>query len=1177
MNKFLKILILSLFITQFAFTTAYSNNPATINDFIPNSPSVIVKQERFDPNRVDTWVWNTGVFNQDSRINNTPGFMWPKGSGKFAIFTSGLSIGCFVGGQVRQAAGSYKGEYAPGYIDAAGLPQTDSRFKIYKVSAGDNASTNPDYANWGLMVEFGAPYVDVNNNGIYDPNVDIPGIKDAEQTVFLCMTDGFQDSHTQSEGFGGGTLAIGAEVHLTLWGYNTQGLEDLQFVEWVVINESPNNWDKTFFSIVVDPDLGDAADDYIGCDTSGANKDMAFCYNADNQDGNGNGITYGASPPASGMDFFKSPVITTGNQNDSVVYYLPPGSNNKWVKRGVKELGLTSFVYFTNTGSGGATCEQDPSSAIEAYRYQTGVKKDGTPWLYPANLQPTKFCYPGDPETFTGWSERGTNGVPTLAVVKNCNGALTGTPEISPPGDRRFIFNSGDSNFVVRPLLDTQRIVLGQFVARGSNNYNSVTVLKRVDATSQSLFNANFAVNPPPPTPEVSVSIGTQNASIGTANISFSWTNKSESYLIYDSLLQPRADSSYLKFEGYMIYEINRNATSLPDFNDPSSINNSIKLLQIYDIIDTVGVIIDTLPTGVSVNGIPQYGAFPVVPFYTAPLPLGFPNTGIFRDYLVTSTAFPEVNGNRTDLIFGNTYKFAIVAYAYRTNPQTKFDRKVILSPMLTAIKTITIQSPVAGSEFIFKNGDTLNTNRRDLGVMPIIKDQSKLKDATYRIVFNAPDTSYNLIRSENNGATFDTLFRNNKYLKSGLGIPFPDDSSKIIDGILFKVQKILNAGVVRDVSSPRDSTQAKLNGWEYSPEANNYLAGVDSLGAGLGNAARPFQSRSMGLSWPNANTFSSSGTTIPADRLHKIVIEFSDTANGQWAYRYLNNSSLPPADPSFVPFIVRQGGQFFYQDMRKVPFKVYEIIDAGDSTAPSKRQVNCAFLENNDSLFATINGVRVEVGRGLVDGKWDPTTFKTGGLEILYIFASDYDPNPNTFYTSKNLRNNQAQFDINYVWSPKRINPTANFKSGDVFTIYPYTVTRPIMSTGVPLFYEFKTKAPIIGNSDLAKSMGDMDKIRAVPNPFYGFSDIQKNATNRFITFRKLPKECTIRIYTLSGEFIRKLEKNNDESIINWDLKNLESVPIASGMYIALIEAPGIGEKIIKLAVFTSEERIDF
>lgn len=1173
----IKIIIIILFVNScFLFAKPKEEIPGTIPNInsgdgplSQNTISIITKQKRFDANNIDTWVQNTGIFNRDIRVNNTPGLMWPKGSNKFAIFTSGLSIGTYYNNSLRLATASYNGEYAPGYIEN-GVAMTDPRFRIYSIKSGDNANTNPDYAEWGNMIPFGAPYVDVNNNSIYD-SADIPGIKDADQTVFICLTDGFQETHSQSEGFSGGTEPIFAEVHVTYWCYNTQGLENTQFVSWVVINKSNVPWNRTHFSVVVDPDLGFSDDDYIGCDTSTRNKDMAFCYNAIDIDGTGLPGHYGAAPPASGMDFFKSPAIFTGDQNDSLVLYNPPGSTNKVVKRGWKELGLTSFVYFTNNTTPGPTCEKDPGQPIEAYRYMTGLKKDGSPWLYPANLQPTKYCYPGDPVTLSGWSERGTNGNPNLARVDNCGGT-SGTVGTSPPGDRRFIFNSGDSSFTVAPG-DTQYIVVGQLVARGSSNINSITKLKRVDETAQALFNSNFQINPPPPSPKVTVSTN-ETSNIGTSAITLSWNDIAESYLIRDSLLQPASDNSYLKFEGYQIFEISRFASNLPDFNQPQTINNSIHLIKIFDIVDTIGIIIDTLPTGISVNGQEQFGPFPVVPFYTATIPAGFPNTGINRNITITNTTYPDEHNGRTELIYGHTYKFAVVAYAYRTNPKSRNDRKTILSSIGSNIITIIPKASLAGSNFTLKNGDTLFTNRRDLGVMPIIKDQTSILNAKYRIEFQSPDTTYEILRSLDGGANYQSI-KNNLYISKGIpGQTNPDDSSKIIDGILIKSQRIydFNAGVIKDPINP-DSSQTRLRGWEYLPVNNIYLTGSDLA---LGNF--PYQSRSMSISWPNSTTFTSLGTTVQKEDLRKIKIQFTDYDNGQKAYRYLDKSSLPAADPSFEQFIINRGNGFRYQDMREVPFKVFEIDEFDSSSTP--RQLNCAFLENNDSLVITKNlGGQIildTIGRGLIDGKWDPTTFKSGGFEILYIFRSSYDTNM-TDYKTKNLRVNQSQFDIMYVWAPKRISKTINFKNGDEFIIYPYTVTRPEIVQNIPLYYEFETKSPIIGNNELAISQNDLDKIRVVPNPFYGFNDLQSATSDRYITFRRLPKKCSIRIFSLSGTLINKIDKDNDDSSLDWDLKNFNDVPVASGLFIALIEAPGIGNKTIKLAIFTSEERIDF
>src|SRR5205807_1231526 len=138
------------------------------------------------------------------------------------------------------------------------------RFQLYRVSpAYPNGNTEPttkqtfdSWSDYAVMIPFGAPYVDVNGNGSYDPGIDVPGINDAAQTVFVCITDANPNTHTSSEGFSGGTAPIKAEVHLTAWAYTSPGLEDLYFVSFAVINKNNIPWNKTFFSIVNDPDLG---------------------------------------------------------------------------------------------------------------------------------------------------------------------------------------------------------------------------------------------------------------------------------------------------------------------------------------------------------------------------------------------------------------------------------------------------------------------------------------------------------------------------------------------------------------------------------------------------------------------------------------------------------------------------------------------------------------------------------------------------------------------------------------------------------------------------------------------------------------------------------------------------------------------------------------------------------
>jgi len=62
-----------------------------------------------------------------------------------------------VGGNLRQAMCSYSGEYRKGQI-INGTPQIPVVLnRIWKVSAGDNCNNSIDYANWGMIVSYGAP------------------------------------------------------------------------------------------------------------------------------------------------------------------------------------------------------------------------------------------------------------------------------------------------------------------------------------------------------------------------------------------------------------------------------------------------------------------------------------------------------------------------------------------------------------------------------------------------------------------------------------------------------------------------------------------------------------------------------------------------------------------------------------------------------------------------------------------------------------------------------------------------------------------------------------------------------------------------------------------------------------------------------------------------------------
>jgi photosystem II stability/assembly factor-like uncharacterized protein len=417
---------------------------------------------KLNGNRISSWFYNRGIFDQDFRTTNTPGFEWPKDSGKFAIFTTGLTTAALLNNSLRMASCSYAGEYKPGYC-VNGSFLTDNRFKFYKVKRGDNAGNNSDWANWGQMVPFGAPFIDVNNNGIYEPAIDTPGVRNASQTLFICLTDSDPNSHTPGEGFGGGTAPLYAELHLTAWCYSQPSYCDMQFVKFEMINKGLSPWMKTFFSFTTDTDIGNANDDYIGCDTV---RNLGYGYNGDNDDEGGQN-TYGINPPAAGMLMLK------GARNK---YSVPPVN-----------LKMTSL---TQVHTHNAPCEDDPNGLSNgAYLFMKGYKMDSTCWFDPTQNPPkrTKCIYAGDPETNIGWTQ-------FKGSMLNCNGDTTG--EIIPvdyKGDKRFVQSTGSENLTVMPG-DTQLIIMCQLIARGTSNLNSVTKLKQLADIAINFYNTNFTI-----------------------------------------------------------------------------------------------------------------------------------------------------------------------------------------------------------------------------------------------------------------------------------------------------------------------------------------------------------------------------------------------------------------------------------------------------------------------------------------------------------------------------------------------------------------------------------------------------------------------------------------------------------------------------------------------------------
>jgi hypothetical protein len=130
------------------------------------------------------------------------------------------------------------------------------------------------------------------------------------------------------------------------------------------------------------------------------------------------------------------------------------------------------------------------------------------------------------------------------------------------------------------------------------------------------------------------------------------------------------------------------------------------------------------------------------------------------------------------------------------------------------------------------------------------------------------------------------------------------------------------------------------------------------------------------------------------------------------------------------------------------------------------------------------------------------------------------------------------------------------------------FTLVPNIVNTINDVF-TFSAAAPTFTSTE-----SDLDAIRAVPNPFYLYSGYDPSPGNKQVKWHHLPAKCTITIYNLGGELIETIEKDDaSTAIASWDLLTFNGLPVASGIYIYVVDAPGFGQKIGKMAIFTEEE----
>jgi hypothetical protein len=658
----------------------------------------------------------------------------------------------------------------------------------------------------------------------------------------------------------------------------------------------------------------------------------------------------------------------------------------------------------------------------------------------------------------------------------------------------------------------------------GIDRISAIGLLKFYSQQAQVAYDNFFDLPTPPPPPAV-------NVIELDRKIVFDWGVDMERAQLTES-----SDAKGYAFQGYNVYQ-------LPTAS--SQVAQGVRLAT-YDIVDGVGKISDFIfdPVTGSVVFVPvQFGN----------------DTGIERVLSVTTDAV-----NQRPLINGSRYYFAVTAYNFND------DLTAIPNNLENPISIITVvpQSGTPGEVVEYTSGDTVDVEQfgtSDGSVSPIVVDPSALTGHNYEVTFdtisggtmvwNLTDLTTNEVKLSN-----QTTFTGN-----------PGDYFTI-DGMLVIVAGPPNG--MKDWDIPAGTRRFTWAGANF--EFEGYLGQEDAFNGaiGYGSPSGVFGGLPEAVAPSELVDVLLVLASVPEDPpvAFEAVFDPNDE-NVSYGYRYGRGFESPMARPEFDPYFVNASlTGYEYQDFTKsVPLSAWDVSDPDNP-----RRLAVGHLENNqpgEDPSVPVN----TAGGGLVDGRWwpgDSDNFDNaaggGPREWLWIFLTDYSETPNPDFQVEPIAN---PLPIQW-WVAVNRRGNVPFSPGGTGEDQFLIISNKVITLDER--FAFTATDPVM-DQNLAKSQ--INEINVFPNPYYGINTEEINKYNRFVTFTHLPDDpnLTVRIFNLAGVLVQKIEKIDPGQFLRWDLANQDGLPVASGLYIAYIDMPELGEtKILKLAIVQEQQILD-
>jgi hypothetical protein len=488
-------------------------------------------------------------------------------------------------------------------------------------------------------------------------------------------------------------------------------------------------------------------------------------------------------------------------------------------------------------------------------------------------------------------------------------------------------------------------------------------------------------------------------------------------------------------------------------------------------------------------------------------------NTGLKHSIVLTTDAYSGGN-----LYNASPYYFGVNAFAYNKNGEPRLvesktdilevfpGTKAIDKSYAGNLKDIVLADHIAGY------ADAL------VGYKTINPDQ--VLNSAYKVIFSNDGLGFEYSFLQNS----DTLISSNKIEEN--------DTTLVFNGIQFIVENTGLDSLLGQTSRVKSILEVSSPDVEQIANPIDLLAGLNStqkwrvLINKKGLYGRVLDARNA-MKWNN----------IVEPGLETYEIRFTEKGSGYYLTGYASGFS------STSPFKDEPKAS------DRVPFEIWTLGENPNSDEDDMQLIIKILDRNSVDDFATIQ-----------DSSWShfPKDDSLHADEWEEIYA--YYP-PDSVYQ-------EPLSDM----SGKSNKPEALHKFGKFIikgelpeegTVIRIDTWKPLTENDV-----FSFSTTVVDTADYAGAKNKLDQISVFPNPYLGIDPFGRFPNQNFMRFINLPQKVIMRIYTISGQLVQKIEKENSTPWLDWDLKNLAGKVVASGIYIAHLEMPQIGKKIMKLAI---------